>query len=267
MAAKNINDFDETLEKEFTDLGFNYQDIKDNGVTPKGDHHSKMFGVIFLDNFRPYSDGVVVTFKIKNPVNEHPPQIEAIVAVLFNEMNAGKFREIAQKGYLTTNEGLPTKHQICNELIQLAKTISELDKKLNDEFTRLGFDLKELAPTLQYEGKNGIHMTKSITDDARLNPGHKLFFLFTVINSPTDNLCYIQHLSAYLARKNLDSNKDEILIQRHYWCLEAPLPTKDQVFIQMMEALKIKEVREKFAFDSNRKGLGTSQKAVTKKGQ
>jgi hypothetical protein len=237
------------LEKEFSHLGFDYQEIRNNDIIEKDDNHSKMFGLLYPDHLPTPADGITVSFIIKHLENGNPPHIESIIAILFSGMNSGKFHEIVKKGYLVINEILPTKQQIYTELIQMAKTISELHKNLNDEFTRHGFDLIELAPTLQHDGKVGIHMTKLITDDARLNPGHKLFFLFTIINAPADNQCYIQHLSAYLARKDADSNKSEILAQKHYECYESPLPTKDQVFVQLNELLKIQEIKEKFSMN------------------
>lgn len=261
------NKFDDALEIEFFRLGFDYKKIKGNGSNQNNNGDYEMFEIFSLDNLPGSSQGVSITFTIKDRDNSQSPQIESMTAKLIDEMYSGKIYEIIKKEFSLDFGGLRTKEQIYVEAIQLMKTVSDVNKSLQKELEGLGFDLKNLSEPIESVDRNQLSLKATISDHPKLHPADKIMFEFTAMRSFSNNQCFfIDELNACLIRNSANSQSEEILIKKSWSPYKEYLPTKDEVICLITDLLKLKEINEKFHLDANRSQIKTTHRSANKKG-
>jgi hypothetical protein len=242
--ALNIkkNQDHDILANEFSLLGFDFEDIMKNDINDIDEKHSQMLGLFYLDYLPAQADGTAISFMIKNSENGKPPHIESMSATLFTGIYSGKFQEIVKKEYSSDEEKLPTKQQICDELISLSSIAGEIYQKLNCEFTQLGFEFKNFLNTIQMADSNFFFFKDEISDPAKFGPGNKLILEFEINKSIANNqYYYIDSMNARLLEKVEPSSND--ILRRSWSPYEEYLPTKNKAIREMTALLELREAR------------------------
>jgi hypothetical protein len=218
------------LEKEFSRLGFNYQDIIKNGINDVDEIHSELFGIFFLDRLPPEIDGMTVSFIIKNSENGKPPHIDSMSASLFKEVNLGEFQRIVRNRYSSNEKKLPTIEQLRKELSSSLMLLNSFGENLINEFDKLGFNLNEFAGNATYIDESLI----SLNDEERNKeiPNRiKVIYSFLISQSQTNLKYSIEQILVNV----IDSKNNKILSKKEFYAPDHPLPTRKQILNEIME--------------------------------
>jgi len=228
MKTSNIHDLDKILENEFSNLGFNYWDIIDNGITKLDSLRYQFFGIKYLDVLTFPADGLYLVFTINDLNNGKPHFIESLSVSLFSEMNQGKFHELVKKSYSIDREPIPTLQQVCNELSQMLK----IQKDLQKEFTRLGFEFVNIS---RWEK---LSNTDASNDDIKIdrlmlahhyNDKENIGYIFI---AQKDNDSAKWRIDSINADVQLDTERNlegVIVVSKEYLSRDGPLPHKEQI--------------------------------------
>jgi hypothetical protein len=236
---------EETLEKEFSKLGFNYQEIKANGTRMLDNQRLEMFVVDYFNIPHPVADGLAVIFTIQLPDSDQSPMIESMQTALFNDSLYKEFTPLIEKIYLSQDTSFQIKEDVIKDLSALLKLKQQADKGLVKEFIRLGFDFTDLLKSGERVNENVIFLSKELVNDARLAPGSNVRFSFSVINSPNNQGYSIEHLTVVM-RENASDTNYRVLFENDYFYKNAPLPTIEEIFNQIIESEKICKIKETF---------------------
>ena len=113
----------------------------------------------------------------------------------------------------------------------------ETNDYLENEFAKLGFNLKDLLPSAKYVSHGFSMLSKEIDDNDQLIPGDIILFSFTVSTPRKAGLQgHIELIHVFLLRKSLFLNNVETLIEKKYWNDDyTGLPTKEQICTELMK--------------------------------
>lgn len=244
MKTSNIHDLDKILENEFSNLGFNYWDIIDNGITKLDSQRYQVFGIRYLDMLTFPADGLYLVFTINDVDNGKPHYIESLSAILFSEMNQGKFHELVKKDYLINREPIPTIQQVSNELSQMLKIQTDLQR----EFARLGFEFVDIS---RWENLSDTDASNDIKIDRLMLAHHyndkdNIGYIFI---AQKDNESDKWHIDSINADVQLDTERNMegvIVVSKEYFSRDGPLPHKEQIRNEVLKKVRIENVKERF---------------------
>ncbi|OQP65539.1 hypothetical protein A3860_17905 [Niastella vici] len=260
MSAIDFKDFEKVLEKEFTDLGFNFQDIKDNGVTKLDTQRYQLFGIKYIDSLPSPADGLYLVFNIKDLINEKPPFIELLSASLFSEMNEGKCHELVKKDYSINREKIPPIRQICNDLAQLLKI--QID--LQHDFTQLGFEFVNISRWENISITEPRDSNDFLIDRLMLahhyNDRDDIGYIFVAKKDNNSDKWHLDSINADVQINTERNIEGVIVVSKEYLSRDGPLPHKKQIQNEVLKKVRIEEVRERFFLNNSnslkKKSLG-----------
>ncbi len=116
MPTNNFYQFEKYLHNEFAKLGFNYDEIKANGLDYAGEHKIKMYAFDYLKEPDLHAEGMAVIFIINFSPDKENPIIEEMNARLFKESSIQKLTSLVTQKHIRSEKELPTKRQLLVEL-------------------------------------------------------------------------------------------------------------------------------------------------------
>ena len=116
MAINNFYQFEKHLHNEFAKLGFNYDEVKGNGLDYAGEDKIKMYAFDYLKELDLHADGLAVIFTINFSPDKDNPIIEEMNARLFKESSIQKLTSLITQKHIRSEKELPTKKQLLVEL-------------------------------------------------------------------------------------------------------------------------------------------------------
>jgi hypothetical protein len=128
------------------------------------------------------------------------------------------------------------------------------NKKLEEEFVRMGFEYKRMAETALHI--NGNHALFIDTIRLKYNLAQKyqdeIHIQFSVGCITKGQPSHIQDMSVTLKRYRGHQYEGQELYYNYYHPDKAPFPTKDQVMAEIQGILKRQEIKERFSIGENK---------------
>lgn len=264
---RNTPEFDILLKHEFSRLGFNYDEVKSNGIRQLNNNDLKMYIVEYIETSLVDIDGVGVIFTLSNPQNESNPAIQNISATLFNDSYYPEFTTLIEKEYFPTKDIFFTKQHIVAELTEMLKAkkiverngvaefdyskaelayVSNFESELKKEFLSLGFDFNEFETNGRFPLKGNrflVSSSTSVKDPS--SEADYVIFVITVRDKHPLNQPAIEMIHACLLVGE-DAMNTKTTAQKAYIFNQEKLPNKREILKDLSESLKIIKARDLF---------------------